>query len=510
MRCCLACLRMSPGTVRRMSSLPVRHPSRTSDLDTGPARQALWSLTSADVLSIGCPTCGVRRYAPCLTLQNRVTTVVHRGRTSRYLSIRFGVGVAEPRGRAVEVRRVPAATGGLRAVRLPHAQPWRLPLGELSDLINFSFFDLARVVTAHACGLDRMGLDDLLFGPDRILQSIDALNYAVHDRQIRRELRILTVGDDEEAAVLAEQQQLIQRRLVEARRVVKERRVAGLTAAGVLPLSRPGDDPRQVARAWLGRYLREEKEDLVRDIATRAGVPPAACTHIRSIREKITKGLDIGWLTAPVNDAVRHLIDLGDCAFRQRIVADAGRQNGRDDALCHPLVLNRWRDQLHVLITEMAPEARNGTLTRLGNVTTGQEQYRAAQLEQFHDRRRLLAALLQRREECTMLITDLNDTLTVAERRDPSYAQLKQAADQAYDELVRRHPVLYQHFRAALAPFETRYGRLVLHGSRSDLRSRIFADLDRAHGRTMPDGNEQGSRKGPTPPSVGDRLSPGR
>ncbi|MGW3690559.1 hypothetical protein [Streptomyces sp. NPDC005125] len=51
---------------------------------------------------------------------------------------------------------------------------------------------LARVVTAQACGIRRAGLDELLFGPDRIHQSIDALTYALHDRQLHREMRVLS------------------------------------------------------------------------------------------------------------------------------------------------------------------------------------------------------------------------------------------------------------------------------------------------------------------------------
>ncbi|MEU9064583.1 hypothetical protein AB0D13_38545 [Streptomyces sp. NPDC048430] len=383
-----------------------------------------------------------------------------------------------------ELRRVSSAVGGLRAVRTPHAQPWQLPLCELSDLINVSFLDLAHVVTAHACGLRRAGLDDLLFGPDRVLRSMDALVYASHARQIRREMRVLTVGGDKQVAVLAEQERQIRQRLAETRRLVKRRRVAELTEAGVLPYALPTDDPRQVARGWLGRYLSEEMEALVHDIAAAGGVPAAACTPIRSIHERIAKGLDNGWLTAPVNNAVRRLLGLEDRSFRRRLIADAGRHDGRDDALCHPLVLNRWRDQLHAVIADLAPSAQSSSLTHLGSFPTTREQRSAVQLRQLHGRRRLFAALLQRREECTTLITALNDTLSLAERRDPSYAQLKQAADRAYDELVRRHPGLYQHFRTALAPFETPQGRLVLPGSRSDLRCRIFADLDRTHGRS--------------------------
>ncbi|MFB6563918.1 hypothetical protein ACFCYH_34390 [Streptomyces sp. NPDC056400] len=205
-------------------------------------------------------------------------------------------------------------------------------------MINISFLDRARVVTAHACGLRRSGLDDLLYGPDHIVQSIDALHYASHDRPVRREMRLLTVGPDEQGAELAEQQRRIQQQLGAARRLVKQRRIADLTAAGALMSSRPTDDPRQVARAWLGRFLSEEKEGLVRDIAMAAGVAPAACIHIRSIQQKIAKAIDIGWLTAPVSDPVKQVLTLDDAAFRDRLLADASKQNGRDDVLCHPLV----------------------------------------------------------------------------------------------------------------------------------------------------------------------------
>ncbi|MDQ1013651.1 hypothetical protein QFZ43_000200 [Streptomyces afghaniensis] len=63
---------------------------------------------------------------------------------------------------------------GLEATRAPHLQPWRLPMHELAGLVGVSFLDLAKVVTAHACGLQRTGLEELLFGPDRIEQSMDA------------------------------------------------------------------------------------------------------------------------------------------------------------------------------------------------------------------------------------------------------------------------------------------------------------------------------------------------
>ncbi|MEU7405163.1 hypothetical protein [Streptomyces sp. NPDC044948] len=102
-----------------------------------------------------------------------------------------------------------------------------------------------------------------------------------------------------------------------------------------------------------------------------------------------------------------------------------------------------------------------------------------AQLRRLYDRRRMFAALLQRRSDSVRLITSLNDGMSLAERRDPSYELLKQAGDQAYDELIRRHPNLYRHIRAHLARYETRYGRLELTEPRAQLRARIYDELDR-------------------------------
>ncbi len=449
-------------------------------LSTAPGQRALWNVRSCEVMTIVCPTCGAARNAPCRTLWDRPTAALHRGRTIRYVKMRFALDLAEPHERPVQHRTGPVLSGvGLRATRTPHLQPWRLPMQELADLVTVSFLDLAKVVTAHACGLQRTGLDELLFGPDRIEQSIDALTYAVHDRQIRREVRVLSGSRSEDVEDLAVQERAVRGRLRDAERRLKGQRIAELTAAGVLPFPAATDDSRRLARAWLGRYLPEEKETLVRRLAADAGVAPSATVHIRSIPEKITRCIDNGWLAAPVTDVVRELLELDGPAFRRRIVADAARQDARDDALCHPLVLNRWRDQLTEVLIEMAPSAHNPHPKHLHDLTlTGQPRH-ATQLGQLHDRRRLFAALLQRRSESIRLITALNDGMTLAEHRDPSYELLKQAGDQAYDELVRRHPDLYRHIRAHLARYETRYGRLQLTEPRAQLRARIYDELDR-------------------------------
>ncbi|MDT0547668.1 hypothetical protein [Streptomyces lonegramiae] len=175
------------------------------------------------------------------------------------------------------------------------------------------------------------------------------------------------------------------------------------------------------------------------------------------------------------------VLELDTTAVQQRLLTDAAQQDERDDVLCHPLVLSRWRDQLAETLLAFAAAAGNPHCTGLHDLTLQQTPRTPAQLEQLHCRRRLFAARLQRRAEAIRLITSLNDALSVAERRDPSYAVLKHVADQAYNELVRRYPEQYRHIRARLSAFETRASRLQISGSRTELRRQIFEELDRRH-----------------------------
>ncbi|WP_344409320.1 hypothetical protein [Streptomyces viridochromogenes] len=397
----------------------------------------------------------------------------------RYLKVRFALDLVEPHERAVRHLAGPALSGaGLQVMRVPHPRPWQLPMDELSELVHVSFLDLAKVVTAHACGLQRTGLEELLYGPDCLLQSIDALTYAMHERQIRREMCVLSGDHDDRSTQLAIQERAVRSRLREAERHLKEQRVAELTAAGVLPFPAATSDPRRLARMWLGRYLPEEKEALVREFAAGAGVASSASVHIRSIREKITRCIDNGWLVAPVTDPVQELLELEEPGFRRRLIADASRNDVRDDALCHPLLLNRWRDQLDEVLAGLAASAGNPHTRHLHDITRDSTPRSVTHVERLAGRRRLFAALLQRRSECLRLITALNDGMSVAERRDPSFDLMKQAGARAHDELARRHPDLYRRIRTRLARYETRYGRLAITGSRAQLREQIFDELD--------------------------------
>lgn len=82
-----------------MSATPLPCADDQQTPPTDPARSVPWGLTSAEVATIPCPTCGVPRYTLCRTLRDRPTTALHRSRTTRYLNMRFGLDITDPHAR---------------------------------------------------------------------------------------------------------------------------------------------------------------------------------------------------------------------------------------------------------------------------------------------------------------------------------------------------------------------------------------------------------------------------
>ncbi|MFJ5882610.1 hypothetical protein [Kitasatospora cineracea] len=331
----------------------------------------------------------------------------------------------------------------------------------MTDLISVSFLDLAKVVSVEACGLERSGLADLLYGADLIYASIDALTYAMHELQIRREERCLSTGrEDDQTEYWRWQHEALRRRLKEGKAELERQRVAELTRHGLLPAPPPTDEPWRLAQAWLAQYLRAEwKTIFIRHLAA-AGMPPAAAANDTD-SEKIQCAIACGLITAPLSLEVSTVLALGDVEFRRRVLDDAGRHGNRDDVLCHPVLLHRWSEQLKVLRSAAAPKAHNRctrTLTPLPWAKlTGMPP---GQITQLSARRRLLASLLQRSGENRRLTQSTMDVIAVANQVAPGAKVAASAAQAASEELVRRHPDLYRTVRACLEPYETRYGRI--------------------------------------------------
>lgn len=408
---------------------------------------------------------------------------VHRGRASKYLNLRFGV---EPLEAGRPVRVAPRLHGpALTAVESPHPQPWRLPLAEIGALVDTSFLDLAKVVSAEAAGVGSAALTDLLFGRDRILASIDALVFAEHDAVLRREGLLLDGCDprDQRLEVLAERARRVHRRRQEAETELHRQRSVALR------LGAPGardntaiDDPQRLAAVWLGRYLRVERACLVDHLALSAGISPAAAARVRTKQERVERCVDRGLLTAPVTASVRSLREMPDGAFDRHVLRDAAALSGRDDDLAHPLVVERWLQALGRVRPPAAAAADSPNDQVLTALDWGFRPRAALRLPHVRARRDLFAALVQRTGEAHRMRQSVQDAVTLAEHAAPETVALRRIGDQANTELVRRHRDLYLLIRSRFEPYQTRYGRLLpLDAStRRELKRQVRAALDAA------------------------------
>ncbi|MFC9810516.1 hypothetical protein ACFVJM_00355 [Streptomyces virginiae] len=354
----------------------------------------------------------------------------------------------------------------------------------MADLINFSFLDLARVVVAEACGVERTGLIELLYGRDRIHASLDALIYAKFDLQIRREERcLITRREDDQTEEWRRQHSAVTHRLTEAKRELRRQRNMELTAHGVQLTPQLADDPREQARLWLAEYLHFQFAELFEQHAAAAGLSKVACQTAETRHQNIEHAIARQLLNAPVSDSAERVLALDDREFRLRVLRDASRQVDRDDTLCHPLLLHRWRRHLKVLQAEIAPGALSPSTQALPMLV-----WRHVRLSSPRDvsaliaRRRLFANLLQRYSENRHLRHAVEDAISIAEQASPDRPLLTTAARAARDDLVRHHPDLYRSIRDVLKPHETRYGRLLQHTQlrRQELRDQVLQMLSGA------------------------------
>ncbi|MCX4524383.1 MULTISPECIES: hypothetical protein [unclassified Streptomyces] len=313
------------------------------------------------------------------------------------------------------------------------------------------------------------------------------MTYAQHDLQIRREERCLVVGRwDEEAQHLDWQYSAVAQRAQEARKEFQRRRTEDLTIAGVLPGLPATDDPREQALLWLAQHLEPQFRGLFTEYSTAAGLPPEASMAVRTRHGAIERATARGLIHAPLHGEALRVHSMSEEEFRLRVLHDASTQADRDDALCHPLILHRWRQHLKQLQTEVAPGALSPSAQSL--VALAWEELRPQSLHEVRElmgRRRLLGNLLQRYGENGRLRHAVHDAISIAEHTHPEKPLLMAAAREAREELGRGHPDGCKLIRNLLEPHLTRYGRLRLGSAqdRQQVRGEVMLallELDRA------------------------------
>lgn len=444
-------------------------------------------LTSAGIRMVACPTCGAQQRMRCASLRDRPMESVHRGRASKYLQLRFGIGATQPRR---QVRAAPLLDGpGLSVVTDPHPQPWRLPLAELGALVDTSFLDLSKVVAAEAAGLGPHALTGLLYGRDRIRAAIDALCFAEHDTVLRRERHLLAglSPHHEAAASLSERARQVHVRRQEAESELRRQRTVALQleAPGAYD-NTPIDDPKRLAMVWLGRYLHTERAALLDRMVREAGICPAAAVRVRTKEERVQRCVARGLLIAPVTASVQDLREMDDDAFDRHVLREACAVSGRDDDLAHPLVVERWLQALDRVRPVAAAAALSPCDHALAPLAGRHQPPAAGRAQRLLGRRALFAALVQRTGEAQRTRHAVQDAVTIAEHRDGQTAALKRVGEQANIELARRNRDLYQVIRAQFDPHQTRYGRLrpLDANTRRALKRQVWAELDAAFRRS--------------------------
>lgn len=457
----------------------LRDVSDTSSLQAPPTA-SLWRMTTANAALITCPECAAPRGRRCTGLNGRYLPRPHPKRSQRYLDLRYAVGGTPRKQTNRQAAAVVVSGPALASRRVPDPAPWRMPLPELAQSIAASFIDRAKVVTAEACGAERAGLTELLYGPDRISESIDALIWARHDLIIAQETRPIASGRDPRGPELAWQETAVDRRLQEARSELKRQRHLTLDTASDHQTSAM-DDPRHVARRWLGRHHPELLTELLTEHARSHGLDPSRLIRRPGTAERIQRAIQTGLLPPPTAQAAAASRDESDQDFRRRVLADALRQENRDDLLCHPLLLQRWRQHLHALRRETSARAGKCSPHQITALPVEQIMRTTTEdLQRLAGRRRLLGSLIQRTAENGRLTTACHDSIALAEQRDPDLPVIQSVVEAAYDVMVRTHRDEYNLIRDCLAPYETRYGRLMLdEASKSAAQYKVAQALSR-------------------------------
>ncbi|WP_331731558.1 hypothetical protein [Kitasatospora sp. NBC_01300] len=415
-------------------------------------------MTSTDVRTVPCPTCGTRAGQRCVTLRDKPCPALHRARTHRYLEVRFGLRPQTTTTwqallSATEARR----RGALLRTRFRDLDNrlWQPTADSLLDTIAVDSAAYEEAVIAEACGRTGPDATDFLFSPDWIDESLDALLRAAHDLQIRAETDQIATGTSNRELIRC--RDAVRRRLKEMRALADRTRKASLPSNHA---TAEATDPHQVATAWVGRFLKAERRHLVTEHALAAGMD-AAQLDKGTFHERVARLVATGRMKAPVGPQVERLLSSPTDTLRETVLRDALQPGARTDALGHPLVLETWAEQLDFLSTVAAPAAYaapTGRLSALPPMTSARMTTAAA--DELAGRRQTLARLIERTHECERLRLAVSDTVTALDRTAPGREALGGAIRAADEELRRRHPELYAIARAHLYAYQDPSGRL--------------------------------------------------
>ncbi|MFJ7280194.1 hypothetical protein [Kitasatospora sp. NPDC098663] len=393
-----------------------------------------------------------------MTLRGKPSAVLHRDRTHRYLHIRFGLPPHIPTTWQFMLSPVAARKRGalLRAKpRNPAERPWELRTDDLVDQLAVDPFAIEAAVVADALGQTTDTVTELLYNPDWISESVDALRRTVHELQIRDETACLLAGGSDD--VLQQRRQAVARRLKEVLTLADSRRKAALAETVSTPTA---PDPDRIAASWVGRYLPDERKALFDRHAEAAGTS-LVLTGRNAFLTRVRDLLHTGQLRAPVTEEVTRLLGAPPDTLREAVLRDALQNSNRLDALSHPLLLESWQRKLEFLRTVTAKPARNQRTDRLTPLDAdAPARLPVGAADELAGHRQVFARLVECSQECERLRLALKDAVALAESADPARTAVHRVVEAAEAELCQRHPGLFVIARAFLYPHQDDSGRL--------------------------------------------------
>lgn len=336
------------------------------------------------------------------------------------------------------------------ARNLTLAQAAKLETEQLIPLMRQDFDTLATVAVADATEQHvRPSTKRLLRKRDWHLAWLDALTYA--EGELRVSVEIMTATGDPRAEATADRLRRIRGALIGARKIAADfrRRAhrARLKEEGFYSTNR-------TARSLLVSSHTQEFDDLT--AASRAKLPEQTSNAF----EAIERGCAHGWLNIPRTSEVERLLDASGEAVRKAAAADARHQNGRNHALRHPLLLRRWHQAL-VELAEMTQHRAGATSAEhLGPFPPHADTLSEEERSQLFRARRFMAAVLQRRIECSYQIRWAAEAVDKRRQEDPVFLDHFQAVAAAENELMRRYPAKHAYILQRLAPYEWEPGHI--------------------------------------------------
>ncbi|GAA0393870.1 hypothetical protein [Streptomyces luteireticuli] len=330
-----------------------------------------------------------------------------------------------------------------------------MPTAELIPLFERSFTALVTVAIAEATMRVPSSTRRLLRRREWHLDWLDALKYAEGELQVSVE-RMLCTGDPR-AARNEYRLRRVRSTLTAAHRVAADfRRRAhhgGL-------LRSPMRDACHTARNWLSKLHMDEFAKLLAEERAAHGLAPLEEPAVKDVYDSIELAYRRGWIEAPLTPGVNGLLTAPARTVRDAAADDARRQEGREPALFHPLLLRRWDQALRELAKMTFPLAGAGSPCALGPLPSSAAALPHGELFRLLNARRFMAAVLQRRVECGHRTRHVAAAAGRAGREDPRCVADTEARDRAGRRLAELYSEEYAWIRAQLAPYEYRPGLL--------------------------------------------------